>query len=135
MQFLSHRDHRGRETNGRLEGTQVKEQKIRKELTQVRELLADLFQSGLTNAPESLVARLSKEETFVRQYGMEWLAERLRELSEELKARRHLFDNENADELVALFCRIEGFVEEGIRQCGLDEAEIRIGQKDWEQED
>ena len=135
MQFLSHRDHRGRETNGRLEGTQVKEQKIRKELTQVRELLADLFQSGLTNAPESLVARLSKEETFVRQYGMEWLAERLRELSEELKARRHLFDNENADELVALFCRIEGFVEEGIRQCSLDEAEIRIGQKDWEQED
>ena len=97
--------------------------------------MADLFQSGLTNVPESLVVRLSKEETFVRQYGMDWLAERLHELTEELKARRHLFDNENADELVALFCRIEGFVEEGIRQCSLDEAEIRIKPKDWEQDD
>jgi hypothetical protein len=113
----------------------VKEQKIRKELIQVRELLADLFQSGLTNVPESLVARLSQEETYVRQYGMEWLADRLHELSEGLKARRHLFDNENADELVALFCKIGSFVEEGIRQSGLDEAGIRIGQKDWEQED
>ena len=113
----------------------MKEQTIRKELTQVQELLADLFQSGLTNVPESLVTRLSQEETFVRQYGMGWLSDRLHELSEEVKARRHRFDNENADELVALFCRIGGFVEEGIRQCSLDEAEIRIKQKDWEQED
>ncbi|MBR4605152.1 MAG: hypothetical protein IKO41_02870 [Lachnospiraceae bacterium] len=113
----------------------MKEQKIRKELTQVRELLADLFQSGLTNIPESLVARLSQEETFVRQYGMEWLSDRLHELTEGLKARRHIFEDINADELVALFCRIEGFVEEGIRQSSLDEAGIRIGQKDWEQEE
>ncbi len=135
MQFLSHRDDRRGETNGRLEDTQVKEQKIRKELTQVRELLADLFQSGLTNVPESLFARLSREETFVRQYGMEWLSDRLHELSEGLKARRHMFDDENADGLVALFCNIESFVEEGIRQSSLDEAGIRIGQKDWEQEE
>ena len=112
----------------------MKEQRVREELTQVREILADLFQSGLANAPESIVERLRKEETYVRQYGMEWLADKLRELSEGLKRKRHLFGDENATELAKLFCEINVFVEEGIRQSGFDEAGMRIRQKEWEKE-
>ncbi|MCR5461215.1 MAG: hypothetical protein K6F51_15230 [Acetatifactor sp.] len=113
----------------------MKERRIREELTNVRELLADLFQSGLMNAPESLQKRLSREETYVRQYGMDWLADRLKELLEQLEKRRHVIGSENAVEVCSLFCKISAFVEEGIRQSGLDEAGIRISQKEWEQED
>ena len=74
----------------------MKERRIREELTNVRELLADLFQSGLMNAPESLQKRLSREETYVRQYGMDWLADRLKELLEQLEKRRHVIGSENA---------------------------------------
>ena len=112
----------------------VKERRIREELTNVRELLADLFQSGLMNAPESLQKRLSREGTYVRQYGMDWLADRIAELSEQLEKRRHVIGNENATEVCSLFSEISAYVEEGIRQSGLDEAGIRISQKEWEQE-
>ncbi len=112
----------------------VKERRIREELTEVRELLADLFQSGLMNVPESLQERLRKETTYIRQYGMERLADRLSELAEELERRRHMPDSENTAEVCSLLCGISAYVEEGIRQSGLDEAGIRISRKEWEQE-
>lgn len=113
----------------------MKEQRIREELTQVRELLADLFQSGLCNVPESLLERIRKENVYVRQYGMEWLAGRMQEFLEALENRRHAVIDDGGAELCERFCEIAAYVEEGIRQSSFDEAGIRIGRKEWEQED
>ena len=112
----------------------MKEQKIREELMQCRELMTDVFQSGLTGLPESLKDRCRREATFVRQYGMEWLADRIVELTEQLEKQRHLIGGENAEEVVGLFCKIITYLEEGIRLSGLEEAGIRISQREWEQE-
>lgn len=113
----------------------MKEQRIREELTQCREILSDLFQSGLTGAPESLLERCGKEATYVRQYGMEWLADEMILLADLLEKRRHVTKEENEAEIVRCFCQIETFLEEGIRLCGLEVAGVRIRQKEWEQED
>ena len=113
----------------------MKEQRIREELTQCRELFADLFQSGLTGVPEPLLERCGKEATYVRQYGMEWLADEMTFLKELLEKRRHVIGEENGSEIVRCFCQIETYVEEGIRLSGLEEAGVRIRQKEWEQED
>ena len=113
----------------------MKEQRIREELTQCREVLSDLFQSGLAGAPESLIERCGREAKYVRQYGMEWLADKMTLLAEQLEKRRHVTREENEAEIVRLFCQIETFVEEGIRICGLEEAGVRIRKKEWEQED
>ena len=113
----------------------MKEQRIREELTQCRDVLSDLFQSGLSGAPESLLERCGREAKYVRQYGMEWLANEMTYLSEQLEKRRHATREENEAEIVRAFCRIETFLEEGIRLCSLEEAGVRIRQKEWEQED
>ena len=113
----------------------MKEQRIREELTQCREILSDLFQSGLTGVPEPLLERCGKEATYVRQYGMEWLADEMTLLVEQLEKRRHVIGEDNGSGIVSRFCQIETYVEEGIRISGLEEAGVRIRQKDWEQED
>lgn len=111
----------------------MKEQRIREELTQCRELLADLFQGGLTNVPESLMTKLRQEATYSGQFGMEWLSGRLTELAELLERRRHEISGGKDSEICALFCRICVYLEEGIRQSSLDEAGIRIEWKDWQE--
>lgn len=112
----------------------MKEQRIREELTECRELLADLFQGGISNIAESLMARLRQEANHIGQFGMEWLSGRLVELAEKLESRRHEISNEKDSEICDLMCNIMVYLEEGIRQSGLDEAGTLICQKEWEQE-
>ena len=113
----------------------MKEQRIREELMQCRELLEDLFQGGLSNVPESLLKRLTQEATYVGQFGMAWLSERLGMLAQALEKRRHEISRGGDAEICNLFCEISVFLEKGISQSSLDEAGIRIRQKDWELEE
>lgn len=112
----------------------MKERRIREELTQCRTLLDDLFQGGLATVPETMPDRLAREAMRLSQYGMERLGGLIRELSRKLESRRHSFENEQDEEVTALFCKIYGHLEKGIFLAGMDEAEKRICQKDWEEE-
>lgn len=108
-----------------------KEQAVREELSQCRELMADLFQSGLTVVPESLKQRLQKRAMGARQYGMDYLADKLTELTEMVEKRRHEIRREEDGALCELFCQIDRYLEEGIRQAGLDEAGAALCKKEW----
>lgn len=100
----------------------MKEAKIREEMIGCRELLTDLFQGGLSMAPDSMYKRLGVFASTFRQYGMEWLSKELAGLSDLLEERRHFVESRKEDELCNKFIRVFGFLEEAIRQAGMDMA-------------
>lgn len=113
----------------------MKERRVRETLTECNEWMADLFQGGLSTVSQSSLERLRGQELRVRQYGQEWLGNRLSELALMLEKRRHEIGRETDDQLCTLFFQIESYLEAGITKAGLDEAQVRICQREWEQED
>lgn len=112
----------------------MKERQIREEFIQCRDVLEDLFQSGLASVQENMVEKLRIHVLRTRQYGLEWLSKRLTEFGDLLEKRRHAIQKTQDDTLCALFCRIENYLETGIRQTGKDEAGVLICRMEWEQE-
>ena len=110
----------------------MKEAKIREEMIGCRELLTDLFQGGLSMAPDGMYKRLEAFATTFRQYGMEWLSKELVELSGLLEERRHSVESRKEEELCGKFIQVFGFLEEAIRQAGMDMAGAMICERDDE---
>ena len=100
----------------------MKEKQIREELIRCREILADLFQSGLIVYSEVLMEQLKTEANTVLQYGMSWLSGQLKSLYKQMDMRRHDLQEADNEELVRLFCSIDRYIEIGIRETDLDEA-------------
>ena len=99
---------------------------IREELQNCREILADIFQSGLIAVSDSLLDRLKSEALTVSQYGMKWLSGQIDALYKQLESRRHTLAETEDVETVRLFCTIDRYLEIGIRQTELDEAVRRF---------
>lgn len=100
----------------------MKEKQIREELMRCREILADLFQTGLTVFSDSLMEQLKAQTVTISQYGMTWLAKQLELFYHQMEGRRHALQDTEHEELVRLFCTIDRYLEIGIRQADLDEA-------------
>ena len=113
----------------------MKERRVRETLMECNELMADLFQSGLSTVPQSALERLRGEELKVRQFGQEWLGDRLLELASLLEKRRHEIRRETEDQLCGLVFKIESYLEAGITKAGMDEAKVRICQREWERDE
>lgn len=95
--------------------------KIYQLLFDMKEVLADVFQSGIFSVHDSTITNLNDMASLSEQYGLTFAGERLMELAQLLEQQRHTM-KELDKQAVPIFCKLNQYLTICIKKAEYDTA-------------
>lgn len=100
-------------------------QKVYQLLLDIKEVLADIFQSGIFSVHDSTITRLRDMASLSGQYGLGFAEKSLAELEQILEQQRHTM-KESGGEAVPIFCKLNQYINICIKKAEYDSAKHNI---------
>ena len=105
--------------------------KIYQLLLDIKEVLADVFQSGMFSVHDSTIKRLAEMSSLSEQYGLSFAGKSLSEFAQILEQQRHSL-KEYDGQAVPIFSRLNQYVNICIKKVEYDTAKSNIVNTDSE---